>query len=392
MVGLAGSDIGMDAQQVRGWDKRFEEMIERFGGCFARSDLRRQAAGYLRGLLSAVERKNSWQLAEHLGQEKPYGIQRLLGRARWNADQVRDELARYATAHLVTDKDAGVLIVDETGFLKKGGKSVGVQRQYSGTAGRIENCQVGVFLALATSRGRVLMDRALYLPESWCGDKSRRMDAGVPEAVEFSTKPKLAMILIARALDSGLHPRFVLADEVYGSDGKFRRFLEGRGQSFVVAVSSQQRLWVGLEQKRVDQIARDIPERAWFRMSVADGSKGPRLYDWAASTFGLPTEAGLVRWQLVRRHIQTGEHAYYFCTAPPETMAGDLAVAAGQRWAIETCFESCKQETGLDEYEVRSWDGWHRHVTLSMLAMAFLTAVRLTAREPGPARSKSRRH
>jgi SRSO17 transposase len=384
----------MDAKQIRGWDVRFEQMMERFGGCFARRDLRRQAEGYVRGLLGGVERKNSWQLAEHLGREKPYGIQRLLGRASWNADQVRDELVRYATAHLVTDKDPGVLIIDETGFLKKGKKSVGVQRQYSGTAGRIENCQVGVFLALATSRGRALIDRALYLPQVWCDDKSRRDEAGAPEAVEFATKPKLAMEMLDRALESGLRPRFVLADEVYGSDSKFRRFLEARGQPFVVAVSSQQRLWVGgmgLQQKRIDQIASDIPEKAWFRMSVADGSKGRRLYDWAASTFGLPTEAGLVRWLLVRRPIQTGEHAYYFCTAPPGATARDLAIAAGQRWAIETCFESCKQETGLDEYEVRSWDGWHRHVTLSMLAMAFLTAVRLAAVEPKPVRSKSRR-
>jgi SRSO17 transposase len=382
----------MDAKQVRGWDGHFEQMIDRFGGCFARQDLRRQASGYVRGLLGSVERKNGWQLAEHLGREKPYGIQRLLGRASWNAADVRDELVRYATAHLVTGSDPGVLIVDETGFLKKGVKSVGVQRQYSGTAGRIENCQVGVFLALATSRGRALIDRELYLPESWCNDKPRRIEAGVPAAIEFSTKPKLAMTMISRALDSGLRPRFVLADEVYGSESKFRRFLESRGQPFVVAVSSQQRLWVGLEQKRVDQIARDIPEKAWFRMSVADGSKGPRLYDWAASTFGLPTEHGLLRWLLIRRHIETGEHAYYFCTAPADTTAKDLAVAAGQRWAIETCFESSKQETGLDEYEVRSWDGWHRHVTLSMLAMAFLTAVRLAVKEPKPARSKSQQN
>src|SRR5271156_4486912 len=146
----------MDAKQIRGWDAQFEQMIDSVGGCFARQDLRRQAAGYVRGLLGRVERKNSWQLAEHLGREKPYGIQRLLGRASWNADEVRDELARYAVAHLVTDDDAGVLIVDETGFLKKGKKSVGVQRQYSGTAGRIENCQVGVFLSYRSIHGHVL--------------------------------------------------------------------------------------------------------------------------------------------------------------------------------------------------------------------------------------------
>lgn len=381
----------MEAVQVRRWEGQFEEAMDRFGGCFARCDLRRQAEGYVRGLLGSVDRKNGWQLAEHLGREKPYGIQRLLGRASWSADALRDELTRYAVDHLVSEDDPGVLIVDETGFLKKGDKSVGVHRQYSGTAGRIENCQIGVFVALSTSRGRALIDRALYLPQAWCDDIPRRAEAGVPEDVTFATKPQLARTMLGHAFEAGLRPSFVLADEVYGSDYKFRRFLEDRGRPYVVAVSSQQRLWVGFEQYRVDAITDTLTDEAWFRLSVADGSKGPRVYDWAAVPFGYPTDQGHERHLLVRRHPRTGERAYYFCCTPPGTNARDLAIAAGQRWAIECCFEAAKQETGLDEYEVRSWAGWHRHVTLSLLAMMFLTVVRLTATVPQPRRSKSRR-
>lgn len=381
----------MDARTVGLWEPHFDTMLDQVGGVFPRRDLRRQAAGYVRGLLSNVDRKNSWQLAEHLGQDKPFGLQRLLSRASWDAGSLRDELIRYADEHLGR-RDA-VLVVDETGFLKKGTKSVGVQRQYSGTAGRVENCQIGVFLGLSTFRGHALIDRALYLPQSWCNDRSRCDEAGVPADVTFATKPALAMSMIGHALDRGIRPDFVLADEAYGSDGKFRRFLESRGQAFVVAVSCQQRLWVDFEQKRVDQIVAEAPAKSWFRHSVAEGSKGPRLYDWSAARFGRLTDKGHQHWLLVRRHIQTEELAYYLCCAPPETTAKDLATAAGRRWSIEVCFESGKQQTGLDEYEVRSWDGWHRHVTLSLLASVFLTAVRIAA-EPAPVagrgQSKSR--
>lgn len=374
--------MGMDAATVAKWEDRFESMAERVAPCFARRDLRRQAVGYVQGLLGRVERKNGWQLSEYLGREKPYGVQRLLGRARWDADELRGVLVGYARQHLLKEEEPGVLIVDETGFLKKGIQSVGVQRQYCGTAGRIENCQVGVFLALSGSRGRALIDRELYLPESWCADRARCDEAGVPHDVTFATKPKLAMTMLARAFEGGLKPRYVLADEVYGSDGKFRRFLEDRGQPYVAAVTARQRLWVQLEQKRVDEIARTTPRKAWFRLSVADGAKGPRVYDWAAARFGEPTKHGLVRWLLVRRSVQDPtELAYYLCLAPQRATAKDLAIAAGQRWSIESCFEAAKQETGLDEYEVRSWDGWYRHVTLSMLALAFLAAVRAAANE-----------
>ena len=373
----------MDASTVQGWSEGFEALADRVGPRFFRRDLRKRAVGYVRGLLGSVDRKNSWQLAEAIGDASPHGIQRLLDRSRWDADAVRDEVMRYARAHLLTQDEAGVLIVDETGFLKKGDKSVGVQRQYSGTAGRIENCQIGVFLALLGSRGRALIDRELYLPKSWCEDHDRCRAVHVPEGRGLLTKPRLAQQMLGRAFDQGIAPRWVLGDAVYGGDRKFRRFLEDRGRPFVLAVSGQQRLWVRFQQRRIDALAAEVPEDRWSRLSVGEGSKGPRVYDWAAGKIGAPTDHGLNRWVLIRRDVDEPERrAYYLCQAPPDTMPADLAVAAGQRWAIESCFETAKQETGLDQYEVRSWHGWHRHATLSMLALAFLAAVRAQADEP----------
>lgn len=376
----------MDADQVAGWVEDFSLMWEQVGGCFLRHDLRGRAAAYVQGLLGDVPRKNSWQLAEHVGAVTPHGFQRLLGRASWDADQLCDQVRAYAVDHLLTENQGGVLIVDETGFLKKGDKSVGVQRQYSGTAGRIENSQVGVFLALATSRGRALIDRKLYMPKGWCADGPRRSEAGVPENVAFATKPQLAVTMLRQALDTGLCPDWVLADAVYGSDSKTRRFLESRGQPYVLAVSSQQRLWVNFKQQRVDAIIADVPEDQWLTLSVGEGAKGPRVYQWAGGQFGMPIEherGDLQHWLLVRRNVDDPtQRAYYFCAAPLDTTLQDLAIAAGRRWAIETCFQTAKQQVGLDAYEVRSWTGWHRHVTLSMLALAFLTAVRAQVREP----------
>ena len=366
--------------QVQGWADEFDDLWRQTGVCFSRHDLRGRAEGYVEGLLGNVGRKNGWQLAEYLGDETPHGVQRLLSRASWDADDVRDELFRYTRENLLSPNEAGVLIVDETGFLKKGDKSAGVQRQYSGTAGRIENCQIGVFLALAGSNGRTLIDRELYLPKSWCDDKERCKAAAIPENIKFATKQQLAQNMLGRAFENGIKPKWVLGDAIYGSDSKFRRFLESKSQPYVLAVSPQQRLWFNFRQKRFDDIVKDVPADAWFRMSVADGTKGPRIYDWAAGRLGIPTEGGLVKWMLFRRSVDSpDELAYYLCLSPADAIPQDLAIAAGQRWNIESCFEAAKQETGLDEYEVRSWHGWYRHITLSMLAMAFLTVVRAKA-------------
>jgi len=360
------------------WADELNSVGERLARRFARSEPRRRAIDYLRGLLSDARRKNGWQLAEKAGDATPYGVQHLLGRADWDADKVRDDLVKYVNENL--SDPLGVLIVDETGFLKKGTKSAGVQRQYSGTAGRIENCQVGVFLAFSGTHGSSLVDRELYLPKEWANDPVRREVAGIPPDVEFATKPRLAERMLKRAWKAGVKAAWVTGDAVYGSDSHFRRTLESNGQSYVLAVRSDQRLWVGFSQIRVERIAAELPATAWGRASAGAGSKGPRWYDWAAQPFGPVDERGWQLWLLVRRHCERpDERAYYLCRGPAETSWKDLARAAGSRWPIEECFERAKGGCGLDEYEVRSWVGWYRHVTLSMFALAMLTVIRSRA-------------
>jgi SRSO17 transposase len=368
-------------EDVQGWATELEAVGQRLAGRFARAEPRRRALAYLKGLLSTVERKNGWQLAEFAGDDTPYAVQHLLGRADWDADAVRDDLQAYVREHLADP--IGVLIVDETGFLKKGTKSAGVQRQYSGTAGRVENCQVGVFLALAGRHGHALLDRELYLPKEWAGDPARRTEAGIPAAVAFATKPRLAERMLQRAWRAGVPAAWLTGDAVYGSDSSFRRFLEQNGQPYVLAVRSDQRLWVGLTQARVDGIADGFPAGAWRRASAGPGSKGPRWYDWALQAYGPADERGWQSWLLVRRHRERpGERAYYLCRGPAATPWRELARVAGRRWAVEDCFEIAKGECGLDEYEVRSWVGWHRHITLSLFALAVLTVIRSRAATP----------
>jgi SRSO17 transposase len=362
---------------------------ERLGRHFARSEPRRRAVGYLRGLLSDTERKNGWQLAEHLGDPTPDGVQHLLARADWDADAVRDDLIAYVAGHL--GQPDGVLIVDETGFLKKGTKSVGVARQYSGTAGRIENCQVGVFLGYATGRGRALLDRALYLPKEWAQDARRRKAAGVPRGVRFATKIALAKRMVERALDAGVQAEWLTADAVYGSDYGFRSAVEGRGLGYVVGVRSDFALWRGFGQVRAKAVLAEVPAGAWQRLSCGDGAKGPRLYDWAACPINCPEPEQYGRWLLFRRSLSDpSEVAYFACGGPPGTSLEQLVAVAGARWAIEDLFELAKSDCGLDEYEVRSWVGWHRHVTLSLFALALLVVIR-TRVASAPGRQKGGR-
>ena len=374
------------ATDVRDWADELDAVGRRLARRFARSEPRRRAVAYLRGLLSDAERKNGWQLAEKVGDDAPYGVQHLLGRADWDADRVRDDLTAYVREHL-GDRE-GVLIVDETGFLKKGTKSAGVQRQYSGTAGRIENCQIGVFLAFAGRNGHALLDRELYLPKEWADDADRRKAARIPEDIEFATKPKLAERMLKRAWKAGVKAAWVTGDAVYGNDAHFRRTLESNGQPYVLAVKCDLRLWVDLRQVRVDRIADGLPARAWRKASAGAGSKGPRWYDWAIEPFGPVDRRGWQLWLLVRRHRERKEErAYYLCRGPAATPRKELVRVAGSRWAIEECFERAKGDCGLDEYEVRSWVGWYRHITLSMFALAVLSVIRSRV-EAGKARRK----
>ena len=281
-----------------------------------------------------------------------------------------------------------VLVVDETGFLKKGDKSVGVQRQYSGTAGRIENCQVGVFLAYASDKGRTLLDRELYLPQVWADDRERRGEAGVPEDAVFRTKPQQAQMMLGRAVESGVPFAWFTGDEVYGSDRKLRRWLEGEEIPHVMAIKSNEKLWAltdkGPLQVRADRLASQVDPDNWARYSAGNGAKGPRVYDWAVVDIRPLREPGKGHWLLARRSIaKPGELAYYVCFGPAGTSLEELVRVAGTRWAIEECFEEAKGQVGLDQYEVRRWDGWYRHITLSMLAHAYLTVIRNQAMEQG---------
>jgi len=362
------------------WQAGFEEVFGLVAGRFAQVQSRRRARWYLLGLLSGAERKNSWTIAEQAGELCPDGMQRLLNFYRWDADAVRDDLRGYVLDHL--GDPGGVVVADETGFLKKGTKSAGVQRQYSGTAGRIENCQVGVFLAYAGPSGHALIDRELYLPEGWIADRQRCRVAGIPEQVEFHTKPQLARVMLERALDAGVPCGWVTADEVYGGDGRLRRWLEDRDVPHVLAVKRSQALWsLRLRQERAATLARQLPARAWRQLSAGDGAKGPRVYAWARVAIRPLREPGREHWLLLRRSLADGELAFYVCYAPARTSLAALVRVAGTRWTVECSFQQAKGETGLDHYEVRRWDAWYRHITLAMLAHAFLAAMRATAVE-----------
>ncbi len=370
--------------EVTRWAKGIEGVHGCISGRFHRSEPRRRALEYLKGLLSPVERKNGWQLAEQVGDATPYGVQRLLSSYRWDADLVRDDLRDYVVEHL--GQEDGVLVVDETGFLKKGTKSVGVQRQYSGTAGRIENSQVGVFLTYATVQGRVLLDRELYLPQVWAEDEERRREAGVPEAATFRTKPQLALDMLERAVESGVPFRWVAGDAVYGSDRNLRVWLERAEIPHVLAIKSSEKLWAltgqGPRQIRADQLVSGVAESDWSRCSAGDGAKGPRVYDWTRVVIRPLREPGKGYWLLARRSIAHPEElAYYVCCGPADTTLADLVRVAGIRWTIEECFEEAKGQVGLDQYEVRKWEGWYRHITLAMLAHAYLAVIRQQANE-----------
>jgi SRSO17 transposase len=367
--------------EVEGWAAQFERLCERIGPRFARPEVRRRAAGFLRGLLGGVDRKNGWQLAEHAQETTPDGMQRLLTTTRWDADALRDDGRAYVVEQL--GDPGGVLVVDETGFLKKGTKSAGVQRQYSGTAGRIENCQVGVFLAYTSPKGRALVDRELYLPAEWTSDPARRAEAHIPQQVGFATKPRLAQAMLERALDAGVPAAWVTADEVYGGDARLRAFMEEHDLAYVLAVKVTQPLWAQAAHGPAEVSARELvaglPARAWRRLSAGDGAKGPRVYDWARVALTRPGWPGRGFWLLARRRLTDGELAFYACFGPARTTLAELVRVAGSRWAVEECFQAAKDQVGLDHYQVRRYDAWYRYTTLVLVAQAFLAAVRAQA-------------
>ncbi|MDO0914129.1 IS701 family transposase [Streptomyces sp. DT2A-34] len=359
-----------------------DDLFLTIGHRFGRVELRRRMRDYVRGLLAPVARKNSWQLAEQAGHRTPDGLQHLLAGSKWEADDIRDDLQEYVADKI--GEAGGVLIIDDTGFIKKGTTSAGVQRQYSGTAGRTENCQIGVFAAYASAHGRALVDRELYLPKSWTEDRERCRTARVPDEREFATKGELARRMVLRALASPLPIAWVTADSAYGQDNRFRRLLEQSGVGYVLAVPKSQ-FSVGCS--RIEGLFAQAPDEAWEKISCGDGAKGPRVYHWAAVRLPAVAEFDYqgevpyrMRWALARRSISKPEEiAYYLAYTPLQVTVQELVRVAGARWAIEECFQAAKNECGLDQYEVRRYTGWYRHITLAMLAHAFLAA---TAHQP----------
>jgi SRSO17 transposase len=368
------------------WQARLEELLGRVAGRFGRVEPRRHARALVLGLLADLPRKNCWTIAEHAGQASPDGLQHLLAGAVWDEHAVRDDVRDYLVEHLA-DPEA-VLVVDETGDLKKGSHTVGVQRQYTGTAGKVDNAQVAVYLAYATTAGHGVIDRELYLPQGWTDDPARCRAAGVPDQVGFATKPELARVMLERVLDAQVPAGWVTADEVYGNSPALRGWLEGRQLPFVLAVKATEPL-CGRSGPSVSaaRLAEGIRPECWLRISPGHGAKGRRWYAWSRVALS-PADApdGWQRWLLVRRSLTTGELAYYLCAGPADTPLVALVRTAGARWRVEEAFQAGKGLCGLDEHQVRRWRCWYRWVTLAMLAYALLVVAAVTehARHPAP--------
>ena len=340
------------ASSIKGGRAYLADIARRLARHFARSESRQQVMGYLRGLLSEAERKNRWQMAEVCGEPTPYGFQYLLNRADWDAEAVRDELRTYVIQHL--EDPNGVLVLDETGFVKKGCHSAGVARQYTGTVGKVENCQIGVFVGYTTPLGQALLDRELYLPQEWTNDRERCRQARIPADRGFATKPQLARQMRARAFAAGVPAKWVTGECVYGDNRGLRLWLEARPQAYVLAVSGKEYVWSS-GQQQVKTILAALPEESWTRLSAGHGTQGPRWYDWRWLPLAKPPEPGWRRWLLVRRSVSTPmELQAYVVFASQATTLEEVVRVAGSRWTIESGFEAAKGEVGLDDDEVRS--------------------------------------
>jgi SRSO17 transposase len=366
------------------WWTEFSAVLDRLAPRFCRYEPLRHAGELMAGMVSGLDRKNCWTIAEHRGAVSPDGLQHLLARAKWDADAVRDDVREYVVDAF--GDPGAILVVDETGDVKKGAHSVGVQRQYSGTAGRVENSQVAVFLTYAAPRGHALIDRALYLPKSWTDDPARCADAGIPaDQRGFATKPALAMALIARAVTAAVPAAWVAGDEVYGADPRLRAAVRGHHLGYVLAVAANRRVPTHAGPIRVDALPALIPAHAWQQHSAGAGAHGPRLYSWA--WFRLlaedTTDTG-IHHLLIRRNDATGEHAYLRCYTPRPVPLRTLVAVAGQRWRIEESFQAAKGLVGLDQHQVRRWRSWHRWTTLAMLAHAFLAVTTAAERDNAP--------
>lgn len=378
------------AEQVKSWSEGMAGLHARFAHRFGRSEPRQRALDYLQGLIAPLEKKNGWTLAEQVGQLRPDGVQRLLNLSDWDENAVRDDVRDFVVETIGSPN--GVLICDDTGFLKKGTKSAGVQRQYSGTAGRTENCQIGTFLAYASARGRALIDRELYLPASWTDDRDRCRAAGIDDEVGFATKNEHFRRMLQRAIDAGVPFAWVTADEAYGQVKHTRVWLEGRKVAYVLATKVNDTVvTTGWAETRVDDLIAALPRQRWKRLSGGPGAHGERVYDWARVAIRPCWEDGFGHWVLARRSVaDPTEIAYYVCYGPVSSRLKDLVKVAAARWAVEECFQTAKGECGLDHYQVRLYRAWYRHITLSMAALAYLTAIRAAEAVKGAPRMTSK--
>jgi SRSO17 transposase len=365
------------------WAQELFQLHARLATRFARPEPHRRALLYLQGILSETTRKNGWQLAEHAREGNPDGMQRLLSDAVWDTDGMRDELRAYALEQL--GQESAILIIDETSFPKRGKKSAGVGLQYCGTTGQVENCQVGVFLSYVTARGHTLIDRELYLPFDWLEDRDRGLAAGIPETVRFQTKPEQAVQMIERVFQAHIPISWVVADTVYGGNLDLRTWLEGHQYPYVLAVACDEPVGImtpGGQRRRVE--AREVEalvlhERDWQRLSMSEGTKGPRLFDWARVPVLHRWEDDGCHWLLIRRSLtDMQEKRYYLVFDPQGSTLQEMVQAVGARWHIEEDFANAK-DMGLDHYEVRSFLGWYRHITLVLLALAYLAGICVTA-------------
>jgi SRSO17 transposase len=375
------------------WSASLREVKRRLRPLFAQGRSAVNAGLYLDGLLGDERRKTGWMRAEAAGDPGPWRQQALLGRDRWDADALRDLVRDYVVEHLADD-DA-VLVVDETGFLKQGKASCGVARQYTGPAGKITNCQIGVFATYVSCHGHAFIDRALYLPKSWTDDPTRLKATYVPSVVPFATKPQLASRMIMRAIATAVPFRWVAGDTVYGI-GDIERDLRRAGKGYVLGVGASHAFRSWGKPRAIAGTAAEIAEALeasdWVRLSAGLGTKGPRLHDWCyleladleAEEFHDENHGLWTRGLLIRRHIVDGDLAYFTTWCPVGTSIEKLVSVEGHRWAIEDSFETAKNEFGLDHNETRSWHGWHRHVSLVMLAFAMMAAIRHQTNKPTP--------
>lgn len=397
----------MTIEELEAWQEEFEQFHARFADLFERSESREQAKKYLRGLLAQADRKNSWQVAEAVGDRIPDRMQRLLYRVPWDADAARDRLQRFVIETFGDDEGIGV--VDETSFLKKGTHSVGVARQYLGAAGKLENGQVATVLSYGAKGAHVFLDRRLYLPEEWVWNRQRRAEARVPQEVRFETKPEQAIAMLMHAWEQGVPMRWVTGDEVYGDSPRLRETIQAHGRFYVLAVSANTRVWSERPEveepqeqtggrprvaprvmqgapkaQMVSEVVANLPAHAWKRLAVMQGEKGAIEYHWARtrvveSRDRLP---GPDVWLLARRSLSDPTQlAYYLAYVPARTSLETKVRIASSRYTVEQCIEEAKGETGLDEYEVRFWHSWYRHITLSMMAHAWLASIRQQEQE-----------